>query len=128
VFKTGPWGQGPVLLQQLLMLDGELPMPGTADFVHLVTEVAKLAFADREAWYGDVDDVPLTALLSAPYAAARRALVGESASTELRPGSPDGREPRLTATSPSAAIPPSPAPASPAETPATSTSSTVGGR
>jgi gamma-glutamyltranspeptidase/glutathione hydrolase len=84
-----------VLLQQLLMLDGELPMPGTADFVHLVTEVAKLAFADREAWYGDVDDVPLTALLSAPYAAARRALVGESASTELRPGSPDGREPRL---------------------------------
>jgi gamma-glutamyltranspeptidase/glutathione hydrolase len=95
VFKTGPWGQGPVLLQQLLMLgDGEL-RPGTAEFVHTVTEVAKLAFADREAWYGDVDDVPLSTLLSAGYAAERLRLVSDTASVDLRPGSPDGRTPRI---------------------------------
>ena len=97
VFKTGPWGQGPVLLQQLLMLDGLDLRPGTADFVHQVTEVAKLAFADREAWYGDVDDVPLATLLSRDYAADRRRLIGEGASIDLRPGSPDGRTPRIPA-------------------------------
>ena len=54
--KTGPWGQGPVFLQQLALLDGfDLAAmgPGSADFIHTVTECAKLAFADREAWYGD---------------------------------------------------------------------------
>jgi gamma-glutamyltranspeptidase/glutathione hydrolase len=65
--------------------------------VHRVVEGAKLAFADREAWYGDADgfDVPLDALLSAEYSDARRALIGEAASLELRPGAPDGRTPRL---------------------------------
>jgi gamma-glutamyltranspeptidase/glutathione hydrolase len=62
--------------------------PNGADFAHLVLEASKLAFADREAYYGDPDfvDVPLEALLSAPYAAARRALIGDSASHEIRPG------------------------------------------
>jgi gamma-glutamyltranspeptidase/glutathione hydrolase len=65
--------------------------------VHTITECAKLAFADREAWYGDPDfvDVPLELLLSREYADERRALVGDEASAELRPGRPDGREPRL---------------------------------
>ncbi|MFL5920072.1 MAG: gamma-glutamyltransferase family protein [Gaiellaceae bacterium] len=100
VSKTGPWGQGPVFLQQLALLDGydlgSLDRAG-AEFVHTVVECAKLAFADREAWYGDPDfvDVPLDELLGAHYAEERRALVGESASAELRPGSPNGREPRL---------------------------------
>ena len=56
VYKTGPWGQGPVLLQQLALLDGfDLASlgAGSAEFVHTVVECAKLAFADREAWYGD---------------------------------------------------------------------------
>ncbi|HWR86186.1 MAG TPA: gamma-glutamyltransferase, partial [Rhodoglobus sp.] len=54
VAKTGPWGQGPVLLQQLLMLEQlEVGEPASAQQIHTVTEVAKLAFADREAWYGD---------------------------------------------------------------------------
>src|SRR5215469_5664998 len=55
VFKTGPWGQGPVFLQQLGLLAGfdlRAMGPGSADFVHTVVECAKLAFADREAWYG----------------------------------------------------------------------------
>src|SRR5215467_1431849 len=102
VCKTGPWGQGPVFLQQLAMLAGfdlaAMP-PDGAEFVHTVTEVAKLAFADREAWYGDPrhSDVPLADLLSAGYAAERRRLAGSEASGELRPGSPGGREPRLPA-------------------------------
>ena len=100
VCKTKPWGQGPVFAQQLALLDGfDLAAmgPGTADFVHTVTECGKLAFADREAWYGDPDftDVPVKALLSAGYADERRRLVGPEASAELRPGAPDGRTPRL---------------------------------
>ncbi len=100
VCKTKPWGQGPVFLQQLALLDGfDLAAmgAGSADFAHTVTECGKLAFADREAWYGDPDftDVPVQALLSAGYADARRALVGPQASADLVPGAPDGRTPRL---------------------------------
>ena len=100
VHKTGPWGQGPVLLQQLQLLAGyDLAAMGhlSLDMVHTVVECGKLAFADREAWYGDpaAVDVPLPTLLSTAYADERRALVGDAASLELRPGSPDGREPRL---------------------------------
>jgi gamma-glutamyltranspeptidase/glutathione hydrolase len=100
VCKTKPWGQGPVFLQQLALLEGfDLAAmgPGSADYIHTVTECAKLAFADREAWYGDPDfaDVPVKALLSAEYADARRRLVGPDASAELRPGAPDGRQPVL---------------------------------
>ena len=98
VAKTGPWGQGPVLLQSLALLEDledALLDPGTTDGVHTIAEVLKLAMADREAWYGDVPDVPLETLLSAEYAGDRRALIGASASRDLRPGSPDGREPRL---------------------------------
>jgi gamma-glutamyltranspeptidase/glutathione hydrolase len=87
-----------VLLQQLALLQGfdldDLDPVG-AEFVHLVTECAKLAYADREAWYGDPDfvDVPMPTLLSPAYNDARRRLVGDRASLELRPGSPDGRQP-----------------------------------
>jgi gamma-glutamyltranspeptidase/glutathione hydrolase len=100
LFKTGPWGQGPVLLQQLALLGGfdlRAMGVGSADFVHTVVECAKLAFADREAWYGDpaFADVPLERLLDAGYAESRRSLVGDRASGELRPGSPDGRAPRV---------------------------------
>ncbi|SFP88447.1 gamma-glutamyltranspeptidase / glutathione hydrolase [Amycolatopsis arida] len=98
--KCGAWTQGPVLAQQLLMLRGfadEMSYVDgvpTARTVHLAVECAKLAFADREAWYGDVD-VPLDLLLSEEYAERRRALVGAEASAELRPGGPDPRLPRV---------------------------------
>ncbi|HVU74052.1 MAG TPA: gamma-glutamyltransferase [Mycobacteriales bacterium] len=100
VHKTQSWGQGPVMLQQLALLAalGDLPPSDTAEHVHLVTEVSKLAFADREAWYGDPDavDVPVPTLLSDAYARDRAALIDEEqASDELRPGSPDGRAPHL---------------------------------
>src|SRR5207244_6636594 len=67
------------------------------EWVHTITECAKLAFADREAWYGDPDfvEVPLAELLSRDYAEQRREQLGEEASPELRPGSPGEREPRL---------------------------------
>ncbi len=91
VCKAGVWSQGPVLLQQLALLKGfDLAAldPAGADFIHLVTECAKLAFADREAFYGDPDvtAVPIETLLSDDYNDRRRALVSERASLELRPG------------------------------------------
>jgi len=100
VAKCGPWSQGPVFLQQLRLL-AEFDLAGagflSAVHVHLVTECAKLAFADREAWYGDpgFSSVPIDELLSKRYAVERRKLVSDRASLELRPGSPDGRAPRI---------------------------------
>jgi gamma-glutamyltranspeptidase/glutathione hydrolase len=91
ICKTGPWGQGPVLLQQLALLAGydlaSLP-PASAGFIHLVTECCKLAFADREAFYGDprFSPVPMEILLSPEYNDARRQLVTDEASVELRQG------------------------------------------
>ncbi len=75
-----------MFLQQLALLDGfDLEELSDAEYVHTVVECAKLAFADREAFYGDVD-VPLERLLSREYNDERRLLVGEEASAELRPG------------------------------------------
>ena len=89
--KTGPWGQGPVALQHLALLnqfDISGHHPEDPDFIHLVLETAKLAFADREAFYGDPDfvDVPLDHLLSSEYNKERARLINEDASLELRPG------------------------------------------
>lgn len=98
VLKTGPWGQGPVFGQQLRLLEAldlQEQSPRSGQWIHLITEVAKLAFADREAWYGDDPAVPLDALLSREYATDRAKLVGAQASLTLRPGSPEGRAPRL---------------------------------
>ena len=102
IMKGGPWSQGPVFLQQLALLrefDLDALDPLGPDFVHIVVECAKLAFADREAWYGDPNfvDVPMRTLLSPAYNDVRRKLVGEHASLELRPGRPEGRTPRVLA-------------------------------
>ena len=94
VFKCGPWSQGPVFLQQLKLLEGfDLGAMGhnSADYIHTVIEAAKLAFADREAYYGDPEfiDVPLDGLLSDRYAAIRRELIDSAhASMDQRPGDP----------------------------------------
>ena len=100
ICKTGPWGQGPAALQTLAILKGfdlRKMDPIGPDFVHLLLEAMKLAYADREAWYGDPDfvDVPMEALLSDEYNDMRRALIGDKASLELRPGAPGGLTPRL---------------------------------
>jgi len=99
VFKCPPWSQGPVFLQQLRLLEGfDLGAMGfqTTHAFHTWLECAKLAYADREACYGDprFAKVPLTELLSEDYTIRRRKLVDpEQASLELRPGLgrlPDG--------------------------------------
>src|SRR6202167_4086708 len=95
VCKTGPWGQGPVMLQQLALLKGfdlDGMDPVGADFIHLQVECATLAYADREEFYGDPDfvEAPIARLLSGPYSPARRKLVDHTASMTLRPGSIPG--------------------------------------
>jgi gamma-glutamyltranspeptidase/glutathione hydrolase len=97
VYKTGPWGQGPMLLQALRILEGtgiETMDPNGAEFVHTITETLKLVMADREAYYGDPDftEIPMDVLLSRDYAQARRALIGPTASLEQRPGRVPGYE------------------------------------
>ncbi|MEM8648041.1 MAG: gamma-glutamyltransferase family protein [Pseudomonadota bacterium] len=104
VFKPGVWSQGPVFLQQLALLEGfDLAGldPVGDEFVHVVIEAAKLAFADREAYYGDPDfvDVPEATLLSTAYADERRTLIGDEASLELKPGAIDGHAARIPDTS-----------------------------
>lgn len=92
VYKCGPWTQGPVFLQQLCLLEGfDLAKMGhnSATYIHTLIESAKLAFADREKYYGDPDfvKVPLDRLLSKEYAKKRRELIdAKKASMEMRPG------------------------------------------
>jgi gamma-glutamyltranspeptidase / glutathione hydrolase len=95
VCKPGPWSQGPVMLQQLALLkhfalDG-LDVTGP-EFIHIVVECSKLAFADREKFYGDPDfvTVPVETLLSDAYNDERRKLIHHTASLELQPGSVEG--------------------------------------
>ncbi len=95
VCKPGPWAQGPVMLQQLALLKGfhldGLDVTGP-EFIHTVVEASKLAFADREKFYGDpeFEQVPMETLLSDAYNEARRKLIHHTASLELRPGSVEG--------------------------------------
>jgi len=92
VHKCGPWSQGPVFLQQLRLLEGynlKSMKHNSTDYVHVLTEVAKLAFADRERFYGDplFADVPLERLLSKSYADERGKLIRmKKASLKLQPG------------------------------------------
>lgn len=94
VFKCGPWSQGPVFLQILRLLDGfDLAAFGhnSADYIHLWVEAAKLAYADREHYYADPEQVPvpMDALLSEEYNTLRRDLIDKNrADLKLRPGDP----------------------------------------
>lgn len=96
VCKAGVWSQGPVMLQQLALLKGfalDGLDPAGPDFIHLQIECAKLAYADRDTFYGDPDftDVPIGVLLSDAYNDARRQLISkETASLDYRPGSVEG--------------------------------------
>ena len=94
VFECGPWSQGPVFVQLLRLLDGfDLAALGhdSPDYLHLWVEAAKLAYADREQYYGDPEQVsvPLEELLSENYNELRRQLIdGQRADFKLRPGDP----------------------------------------
>jgi gamma-glutamyltranspeptidase/glutathione hydrolase len=104
VYKAGPWNQGPVLLQTLNLLEGidlKGMGEGSADYLHTVHEAIKLAYDDRNAFYGDPAfvTVPMTGLLSKPYAAQRRALIGAQAALEHRVGNPYPFDPAVKAPS-----------------------------
>ncbi len=94
VYKCDSWCQGPVLLESLKLLEGWdliLFQPGSAEYIHLVTEAMKLALADRDTYYGDplFGDVPLEDLLSERYSSLRRTLIDTRiASSACRPGDP----------------------------------------
>lgn len=104
VLKSDQWGQGPVLLQALRLLDGfddDHLDPQQPVGAHTILEALKLALADRDAYYGDPAGHaerapgrnPLPDLLSTGYADRRRSLITETASAELRPGTVDGFSP-----------------------------------
>ncbi|QQS45754.1 MAG: gamma-glutamyltransferase family protein [Acidobacteriota bacterium] len=94
IYKVGFWSQGPVMLQALNILEGfDLKVMGhnSPDYVHTVTEAFKLAFADRDRYYGDprFEKIPAAELLSKDYAALRRGLIDPRvASLDQRPGDP----------------------------------------
>jgi gamma-glutamyltranspeptidase/glutathione hydrolase len=95
VCKPGVWSQGPVMLQQLALLKGfalDGLDPVGPEFIHLQIEAAKLAFADREKFYGDPNftEIPIATLLSDAYNDERRKLMTSAASLEFRPGSVEG--------------------------------------
>lgn len=97
VWKCGAWSQGPVLLQALRILEedplGDLDPKGDS-FVHLAIEALKLAFADREAYYGDpkFSDIPMKTLLSPRYARVRRKQITDRSSLDPTPGAITGYE------------------------------------
>ncbi len=92
IYKPGFWTQGPVMIEALNMLEGfDLKAMGhnSPQYLHTVVEVVKLAFADRDEYYGDpkFSKIPEEILLSKDYATERRKLIDpEHASIEHRPG------------------------------------------
>lgn len=108
VHTCAPWCQGPVLLQMLAMVDRTTVAAmghNSADYVHHLTEIIKLAFADRHAFYGDPRfvDVPVERLISHAYAAERRKSIdGERAFPEMpAPGPASGSMPDVATLQPS---------------------------
>ncbi len=105
VYKPGFWSQGPAMIEALNLLSGFDLMSmkyNSADYIHTVDEALKLAYADRDTFYGDpkFNTIPEATLLSMQYADSRRGLIGKTASLEFRPGKPDqkqGTHPSLSA-------------------------------
>lgn len=101
VYKTGFFAAGPAMLEMLNVLEGydlRAMKHNSADYIHTLIEAMKLAFADRDRYYGDPDfvSVPASELLSKDYAAMRRALIDERhASLDQRPGDPINKKPLI---------------------------------
>jgi len=105
IYKAAGWAQSPVFLETLAIMEplldrtfgfGDSWQGFGADQIHLLVEAQKLAFADRDAWYGDAPDHPdLAGLLDATFLDQRRSLINQSASYDLRPGRLNGLDARL---------------------------------
>ncbi len=95
VYELGPQTQGMTALQMLNVLEGyDLKSLGhnSAEYIHLMVEAKKLAYADRDAYIADPDKarVPVPRLISKEYAAERRKLISrERAMPSARPGLPE---------------------------------------
>jgi len=91
VYKNGFWSQGPAMIETLNLLSG-INFTGmrwnSAEYINILVEALKLAYADRDTYYGDPKfvKVPEATLLSMEYANQRRALIGKNASLDFRPG------------------------------------------
>lgn len=96
VYKPGFWSQGPAMIETLNIVEGfDLRSMGwnSADYIHNLVEALKLAYADRDTYYGDpkFNHIPADVLLSKSYAAERRKEIGPTASLEFRPGVINGK-------------------------------------
>jgi gamma-glutamyltranspeptidase / glutathione hydrolase len=99
VHKAGFWSQGPALLMTLNILEAagiDKMRYGSEQYLHTLVEAIKLAFDDRNAWFGDpaFAAVPAEGLLSRSYAAQRAALIGAQASLQHRYGDPRAHQPK----------------------------------
>jgi len=96
VYKPGFWSQGPAMIEALNIMEGydmhSMPL-NSAEYIHRTDEALKLAYADRDTYYGDpkFSNVPADVLLSKEYAAERRKLITEKASQEFLPGAIHGK-------------------------------------
>lgn len=95
VYKPGFWSQGPSMLEALNILEGfdlKSLSPSSGEYIHRLVEALKLAYADRDTYYGDpkFNKIPADILLSKAYAEERRKLVGAKASLEFQPGRTQG--------------------------------------
>jgi gamma-glutamyltranspeptidase/glutathione hydrolase len=99
VYKPGFWSQGPSMIEALNILEGfnltEMKL-NSADYIHTLTEALKLAYADRDTYYGDpkFNKIPMEKLLSKEYGAERRKLIGANASFDFRPGAVEPNPPK----------------------------------
>ncbi len=95
VYKNGFWSQGPAMIETLNILDGfdDQPAFNSAAYIHRVVEALKLAYADRDTYYGDpkFSHIPADVLLSKEYGAERRKLITDKASQEFLPGAIHGK-------------------------------------
>jgi len=98
VYKPGFWTQGPTMIETLNILDGydlAAMKMNSADYIHTLVEALKLAYADRDTYYGDPKFVKIPEkLLSKEYAAERRKQIGHDASLEFRPGDVEANPPK----------------------------------
>lgn len=99
VYKPGFWSQGPSMIEALNILEGfnlgEMRL-NSADYIHTLVEALKLAYADRDTYYGDPKfvKVPMERLLSKEYGAERRKQITDRASMEFRPGNVEANPPK----------------------------------
>src|SRR6266567_2662265 len=101
IYSMPPPSSGGVTMGEMLnMLEGydTIPAFGTAGYVHLLTEVMRRAFIDRNRWLGDPDfvDMPLDRLLSKSYAATLRAQIDPRRATPTPPQATSGEAMRTT--------------------------------